>query len=313
MKKIEQSRIFENQLREIWRDVLPFPRIKGDQVQIGSVVEFAKSRLKVKGFHEITTWRSLIRGHEPSWISTKVFVQLTWFLNSSKIEVDFGEDPRLFIFGNQAHAMIQIFDETKKDIDIQILNLETGQRFSLHSPFGFNGKNWVPFEFKGELHFLYALSPKVVLVLREYGNGNSLEILSFPKKFNPVWEHNLEESIGIYRGGSPALQISPDQFLGFSHAINSNQDIHAHRLGIYSLTMSDQKLNHVFLTEYKENFLIDAYGLQIAAGQVLLDGSMAIDDIHEIESRIFNFRMYFELSAVESLFRKGGKHNDNEA
>jgi hypothetical protein len=225
------------------------------------------------------------------------------FLNFSKIEVEFGEDPRLFVYSNQAHVMIQIFDDFKKDIDIHILNLETGQRFNLHSPFGFNGKNWVPFEFKGELHFLYALSPKVVLVLREYGNGNSLEKLSFPEKFNPVWEHDLEGSIGIYRGGSPALQISNDEFFGFSHAINPNQDIHAHRLGIYSLTMSDQSLKHEFLTEYKEKFLIDAYGLQIVNDQVFMDGSMAIGDIHEIESRIFNFRMYFNLSDVKSLFQ----------
>jgi hypothetical protein len=147
-------------------------------------------------------------------------------------------------------------------------------------------------------------------VLREYGNGNSLEKLNIPEKFNPAWEHNLEESIGIYRGGSPALQISPDKFFGFSHAINPNQDIHAHRLGIYSLTMSDQRLDHEFLTEYKEKFLVDPYGLQIANNQVIVDGSMAIDDIHEIESTIFNFRMYFKLSDVNSLFRKGGKLND---
>ena len=234
MKNSDQSPNFENQLREIWRDVLPFPRVKGGRVQIGPNVEFAKSRLKVRRFQDFTAWRSLTRGKEPSWISTKAFIQLRNFLNSSKIKLDFGDDPRLFIFANQAHAMIQIFDERKKDIEVRLLNLVTGASFSLHSPFGFNGKNWVPFEFKGELHFLYALSPKVILVLREYGNGHSLEKLNFPEGFYPVWEHNLEKSIGIYRGGSPALQISPDKFFGFSHAINPNQDIHAHRLGIYS-------------------------------------------------------------------------------
>lgn len=310
MKNSDQPQNFENQLREIWRDVLPFPRVKGDRVQIGPDVEFAKSRLKVRRFQEFTAWRSLTRGKEPSWISTKAFIQLRNFLNSSKIKLDFGEDPRLFIFANQAHAMIQIFDESKKDIEVRLLNLVTGASFSLHSPFRFNGKNWVPFEFKGELHFLYALSPKVILVLREYGNGYSLEKLNFPENFYPVWEHNLEESIGIYRGGSPALQISRDKFFGFSHAINPNQDIHAHRLGIYSLTMSDQRLNHIFLTEYKEKFLIDAYGLQIANGQVLMDGTMAIGDIHEIDSQIFNFRMYFELSQVEALLGIGGRDND---
>jgi hypothetical protein len=303
MKSSEQSEFFKKQLKEIWREVLPFPRIKGDQIQNGSKVEFAKSRLKVRSFYEFTSWRLLTRGQEPSWISTKAFVQWKKFLKSSKIEVDFGEDPRLFVYANQAHAMIQIFDNLKKDINISILNLETGQKFNLQSPFGFNGKNWVPFEFKGELYFLYALSPIVILVLREYGNGNSLENLNIPEKFNPVWEHNLEESIGIYRGGSPALQISPDKFFGFSHAINPNQDIHAHRLGIYSLTMSNQRLDHEFLTEYKEKFLVDPYGLQIANNQVIVDGSMAIDDIHEIESTIFNFRMYFKLSDVNSLFR----------
>ena len=312
MKNSEQSNVFENQLKEIWRGVLPFPRIKGDRVQIGSNFEFAKSSIKVKRFQEFTAWRSLTRGKEPSWISTNAFIQMRNFLNSSKTKVDFGEDPRLFIFANQAHAMIQIFDEGKIDIEVCILNLETGLSFSLHSPFGFNGKNWVPFEFMGELHFLYALSPKVILVLREYGNGYSLEKLNFPEKFNPVWEHNLEESIGIYRGGSPAIQISSDKFCGFSHAINPNQDIHAHRLGIYSLTMSDQGLNHIFLTEYREKFLIDAYGLQIANGKVLMDGSMAIGDIHEIDSKIFNFRMYFELSQVEALFGIGGRDHDEK-
>ena len=76
--------------------------------------------------------------------------------------------------------------------------------------------------------------------------------------------------------------------------------------------MSDQRLNHIFLTEYKEKFLIDAYGLQIANGQVLLDGTMAIGDIHDLDSQIFNFRMYFDLSQVKALLGIGGRDNDEK-
>lgn len=306
------SRVFDNLLKDAWTNLLPYPQIRGYAVQTGSKVEFAKSRLKNKRFEEFTACRSLTRGEEPSWVSTKVLIRSQKFLNTFEEEINYGEDPRLFNFRNEPHAMIQIFDESKRDIEIRILNLKNGLKFNLHSPFGFNGKNWVPFEFQSKLHFLYALSPKVILVLREYGDGNSLEKINFIEKFNPVWEHNLEESIGIYRGGSPALQIEPNNYFGFSHAINPDHDIHAHRLGIFSLTMPDQVFTHRYLTEYKESFLVDAYGLQITKGQVLLDGTMALGDIHEIDTRIFNFRMYFKLSQVKALFGIGGRKNDDK-
>ena len=306
------SRVFESLLKDVWTNLLPYPQIRGYEVQTGSKVEFAKSRLRSRSFEEFIAWRSLVRGQEPSWVSTKVLIKSQKFLNSFQEEINYGEDPRLFNFRNEPHAMIQIFDQSKRDIEIRIINLKNGHKFNLHSPFGFNGKNWVPFEFHGKLHFLYALSPKVILVLREYGDGNSLEKINFIEKFNPVWEHNLEESIGIYRGGSPALQIETNIFCGFSHAINPDYDIHAHRLGIFSLRMPDQDFTHRYLTKYKENFLIDAYGLQVTKRRVLLDGSMAIGDIHEIDSKIFNFRMSFELPNVKALLDTGGGNNDQK-
>ena len=306
------SRAFDSLLKDVWTNLLPYPQIRWYEVQTGSKVKFAKSRLRNRRFEEFTAWRSLIRGQEPSWVSTKVLIKSQRFLHSFEKEINYGEDPRLFKFRNEPHAMIQIFDESERDVQIRILNLKNGLMFDLHSPFGFNGKNWVPFEFQGRLHFLYALSPKVILVLRKYGDGNSLEKINSIEKFNPVWEHNLEESIGIYRGGSPALQIEPNNYFGFSHAINPEHDIHAHRLGIFSLTMPDQVLTHRYLTEYKESFLVDAYGLQKTKGQVLLDGSMAIGDIHDLDSQILNFRMYFELSQVKALLGIGGRDNDKK-
>lgn len=301
MSSYRKYKFFENTLKEIWKNSIPFPRIKWYDMQTGSEVEFAKSTLNLNTFKKITASRALSRTDEPSWISTKVVVQRSNFLNSARSEFVFAEDPRLFIFRSEPHAMIQTFKEEKMDVEISILNLHDGRRFSLSSPFGFNGKNWVPFEFNGALYFLYALSPLVIFVLEEYGNGNSLKTLNKPVGFKPKWDHDLLHSIGIYRGGSPAIGLESDKIFGFSHGINPDLDIHAHRLGVYSLKMPECTLKHEYLTQYKENFLIDAYGLQKRNGQVLLDGSMSLGDIHEIDSTICNFRMHFDFSQVKIL------------
>lgn len=300
---------FENLLRSVWNNALPFPTLTGEKVQTGKDVRFAKSSLEFRSLRKVSACRNLIRGADHSWITTDVRLHDWHGLRRLSTTYVRGEDPRLFIFQKNPHVMVQVFKEEKKDIEIIIRNIDSGYEFRLESPFGFNGKNWVPFEINSELYFLYSLSPLIVLQLKDYGKSNQLEKLNDVKNFNPKWEHDLVESIGIYRGGSPALKINSNNIFGFSHAINPDADIHAHRLGIFSLSMLDFRLEHDYLTNYEPDFLIDPYGLQIRNGKVLLDGTMAVGDIHIPESLIYNFRMRFELDSLKQFFKE--KSSDN--
>lgn len=294
-------------LSSVWTHELPFPRVVGKKVQSGREIEFAKSSIHLGSFRKVAACRKLTRGTEKSWISTNVYVKKFDFFKKTEYTFDRGEDPRLFIFKNQPHVMVQAFNENQRDIDISITNLKNGVEYCLNAPFGFNGKNWVPFEQNGEQYFLYSLSPLVVLKLNSSKNKVRLEAINRVENFRPKWEHDLEESIGVFRGGSPALPVSEGLLFGFTHAINPAGDIHAHRLGYFSLKFPQLILNHIYLTDYLAGFLIDPYGLQIKKNKVLVDGTMAMGDIHETDSFIYNFRMIFDLSQLKSYLcgRKG--------
>jgi hypothetical protein len=300
---------FKNLLMSVWNNALPFPTLNGEIIQSGKDVRFAKSSLEFSYTRKVVAWRNLIRGTGHSWITTEVRLHDWHGLRRFSTTYDRGEDPRLFVFQKSPHVMVQVFNQEKKDIEILIRNIDSGNEFRLESPFGFNGKNWVPFEFDAELYFLYSLSPLVVLRLKDYGKANRLEKLNEVKGFNPKWEHDLDESIGVYRGGSPALKINSNNIFGFTHAINPEGDIHAHRLGFFSLSIPNFRLEHSYLTNYKPDFLIDPYGMQIRDGNVLLDGTMAVGDIHLPESQIYNFRMRFELDSLKRFFKERSSDN----
>jgi hypothetical protein len=257
--------------------------INDHQVKLRTVA-FAKSFANLNG-KKITTYRNLERDIKPSWEATSVIVKLP----NKELIFESGEDPRLFMFNSQNWIMIQKFIPNDKDIEITIHNLETNESFTLQSPLGFNGKNWVPYEYESHLYFIYSLEPFVVMRAIFAKNEIILIIEKEEEGFKPIWEHEPIHSIRWVRGGTPAVKVPNKQyFAGFSHSINNNEDIHAHTFGIYLFNPRTFKIQHTPLSKYKRHLLIDPYGLRISDKRFEIDMSIGLYDIHDPSSTIIN-------------------------
>ena len=290
-----------NVFKSSWSNQLTLPEVQIVESQDSRTVKFAMSELRnFSNFEIVKAWRNLERSDSKSWESTSVSIKRRKWIHMSEIEFPRGEDPRLFKHQNEVYAMVQKFNEDLADISITLINMTSGERTDLISPLGFNGKNWVPISVQNDLYFAYSLDPVVIQKLD--AKTQRLELLNKIENFAPKWDHDLEKSIGLIRGGTPALYQSDVQSaVGFSHSINPEIDLHAHRMGVYLLNFSTRELKHVYLTNYFPGLLVDSYGLQEVSGHFVVDGTMALGDIHEQDSRILNFRFRFSKREVLDL------------
>ena len=257
--------------------------INDHQIKLKTIT-FAKNFAYANG-DKITAYRVLERSDKPSWESTKVIVELPRKVHS----FDRGEDPRLFLFNGQNWIMIQTFIPSAKDVEITVYNLDTDQSYILTSPLGFNGKNWVPYEFDSNLYFIYSLEPFIVMKATFIEENIVLTTEKYEKEFKPQWEHDPIHSIGWVRGGTPALMVqSKKYYVGFSHAINNNSDIHSHTFGIYLFNPQTFCIQKKPLSRYVPNLLLDPYGLRILDNLCEIDLSVGIFDIHIPDSVVAN-------------------------
>jgi hypothetical protein len=253
------------------------------QIQLETIA-FAKSFANLNG-ERITAYRNLERSNRPSWETTNVTVSL----RNTELVFERGEDPRLFTYNSQNWIMIQKFIPAQKDIDIVIYNLETNKSFSLQSPLGFNGKNWVPYENDSNLYFIYSLEPFVVMKANFAVNEVDLIMVKEEKNFKPTWEHDPAHSVGWVRGGTPALKVpNKEYYVGFSHSINNNHDIHCHTFGMYLFNPRTFEIQHAQLSKYTPNLLIDPYGLRLSEKECEIDISIGLFDIHDSSSTVVN-------------------------
>ena len=276
------------------------------QVKLNTV-SFAKSFSYIHN-DKICAFRKLERNDKPSWEETCVVVE-----GAQNVQViERGEDPRLFNFKKQLWLMVQRFNPEKKDIEITISNLETNQTFNLQSPFGFNGKNWVPYEFESQLFFIYALQPFTVIRAVFEGDVVNLVREKDEPEFRPIWDHDPINSIGWVRGGTPAMQLAnKNYFVGFSHSINNNSDIHSHTFGLYLFNPKTFAIQHKKLSKYVKDVLIDPYGLRINDNFCEIDVSIGILDIHDSKSTVINItfesniwdiiQQYFSSEEIEAI------------
>lgn len=273
-------------------------KLRLSKLQTGETVRFAETKI-VTFLESHHAFRELTRGDSNSWDSTRVSVvsrRAPLFRKSVK-EFARGEDPRLFWFGGEPWVMVQTFEEKRLDVVIDITNLKTGMCFSLNSPLGFNGKNWVPFEYAGSLYFAYSLEP-LILLKCEFANS-TIRLLQVNQigGFDPHWGLDTENSIGCVRGGSPGITVG-DAIFGFSHAINLNEDVHAHKLGFYSFDISGKDFKYLPLTRYVQGFLFDPYGVRLRGDLLELQGTIALKDIHVPESTIVSVSAAWEFSEL---------------
>jgi predicted GH43/DUF377 family glycosyl hydrolase len=78
-------------------------------------------------------------------------------------------------------------------------------------------KNWVPFDYHGELMLAYSLTPH--RILHPVLGTNSCETVA-------ITEGNISWSWGVLRGGTPALKVG-DQYLSFFHSSKNIATLHS--------------------------------------------------------------------------------------
>lgn len=68
-------------------------------------------------------------------------------------------------------------------------------------------KNWTPFVRQSRIHFIYSFVPLVIIALMDIKTGECMVV--YAERVQPN---------GIYRGGTPAIETSPNVFEGYLHS-----------------------------------------------------------------------------------------------
>ncbi len=182
---------------------------------------------------------------------------------NTKIDGTFSyiEDPRIFRFKNElwvaVSAISKYVRKGTQQMFISKLSISPDGVVSaapfvhiktLNDPENLLQKNWSPFEFNGELHFVYSIHPhRIVKVNTETGNANDVALTpGFSWKF------------GSPRGGSPIVPFGKDEFLSIFHSskeyqIPSGKIIRIYVMGAYTF----QNTPPFRVTRYTEKIIAD--------------------------------------------------------
>jgi predicted GH43/DUF377 family glycosyl hydrolase len=132
------------------------------------------------------------------------------------------EDPRVLCTEKETYLIYtkvkfkkEAYVSTINIAAIDLQNYKLKFKTKLDPQFSFQEKNWVPFEYKGQIYFQYSLNPQKILLLPD-PQKNHLELfIDNIFRFIP-WD-NRRTGWGSLRGGSPALNIG-NKYLAFFHS-----------------------------------------------------------------------------------------------
>jgi hypothetical protein len=269
-----------------------------------SLVPFALSRSSI-GQLTLTTYRIIDRsGNTPPLT--------VWIYENGKTTttgvIPLAEDARVFQFGDLLYIYYQVaVQKEDNSLDCDIFLFDPIQSISLPilSPFPFNGKNWIPYEYEGCLNFVYSLEPLIVLRTTEWTDeGLDLELVHSPENRSPnnlVWGDNLG-FFGSIRGGSQLIELGDHEYLAFTHVTPAGVLKFSHQAGALLFNAKNFTYTHVFLTSLKPGLLVDPFGIQIEDDVIAMSYSYSINNPHEFSSIVGSSIAKFKLSEVLSRF-----------
>ncbi len=139
-------------------------------------------------------------------------------------ELDYGDDPRIFLHQGQVNILSNTFSELHGFRNhLSVIN-ERGDfdRYYLMLPLGLSqGKNWSPFEFPdGRLGFVFSFSPLIVLmeIKREKG-----VILLKAIEGQGIPEAQGDGNFPAHRGGTNGIRVG-DSVFGVGHTTKLSSD-----------------------------------------------------------------------------------------
>lgn len=153
----------------------------------------------------------------------------TWIETGSKT----AEDPRAFKAGGNEYIVYN--DQIDVDFECRRMHItDETSIICLDEHIGLNEKNWTPFEYEGDIHFVYSINPHKIL---KYADEKVEHLTSStdPLVYNLEWHKKYGEP----RGGTPARLVN-GEYLSFFHSMwtHKKTGIRWYAMGAYTFEAS---------------------------------------------------------------------------
>jgi len=227
-------------------------------------------------------------------------IAVNWKLQSMQTtKVGFiilAEDPRIFIFCNELWLYYQIANQFDPGCKMFIFNPLRNVKIELRTTKEFGGKNWIPFEFKGELFIVYSFEPFSLHKSKNVSvdKDGFIEFVPVESKLTLSLDVDTgsrdKYGIGAIRGGTPLVETELGKFIGFTHVNKGGKLEKSHQIGYVEIDLLNNEMKHREVTKSKHNLLTAPYGLELLEnGQVSVTYNCSVGSVHNqyqpIESR----------------------------
>ena len=291
-------------VRRPWQ-ILPSSEVDFFEAENSTLVPFALSRSSI-GQRTLTTYRIIDRSERTPPLTVWIYQNET---TTTTGVIPLAEDARVFQFGDSLYIYYQVAVRREGDFldcDIYIFDPTRSISLPILSPFPFNGKNWIPYEYQSSLFFVYSLQPLIVLRTTEWTDeGLLLELVYSDENGSPkqlVWGDNLGFFGGI-RGGSQLISLGDHEYLAFTHTTPSGVLKFSHQAGSLLFNADNFTYKHIYLSSLKPGLLVDPFGIQIEAGAIEMSYSYSVNNPHEVSSIVGSSIATFNLSDILYRFK----------
>lgn len=302
------SGFFPKQIMDVfiqvpWR-IKPFEISTYFSAENPTLVPFALSKSGV-GQRTLTTFRIIDRSNLTPALTVWIYQDGSTFKSGL---IPLAEDARVFQFEDSLFIYYQIAvqkSDGSLDCDIYVFDPERSRTNQLISPLSFNGKNWIPYQYQGDLFFIYSVDPLIVFRAAEWTDDELVLDLVFPKHYKTpepfTWGDDLELFSSV-RGGSQLIPLGNHELLAFTHVTSKGILKFSHQAGVLLFNAKDFTFKHIFLTRLKPGLLIDPFGIQIENNVVQMSYSISINNPHENASVVGSSIATFKLSELLQEF-----------
>ena len=143
-----------------------------------------------------------------------------------------GEDPRVMVVNGSFMYVVYSFGKPMR-MRIMEVGLDSGGRLAIlknslsielesvvnaHIENAAVQKNWSPFLHNQTLHFIQRLNPFTVVSIDPHFENNTIPLAKVVSMANYI---DLPWKLGVLRGGTNHVQISPDEYLGIFHTTSN--------------------------------------------------------------------------------------------
>lgn len=135
-----------------------------------------------------------------------------------------GEDPRVMVVNDSFLYVVYSFGKPMRMRIMEVglvngtisilknsLNIELESVVNAHIENAAVQKNWSPFLHNQSLHFIQRLNPFTVVAIDSHFENNTAPLAKVVSMANYL---ELPWKLGVLRGGTNHIQISPDEYLG---------------------------------------------------------------------------------------------------